>query len=101
MLVGIAVSYLLSMHMRRVMPVMAAATLSSLGVLLAFFDWFEPFLQSANADLARYFAWVMLAGLLILGWIYSAVKKWIARPAVTTDEDAIPVPTPAPAEGTG
>jgi hypothetical protein len=48
-------------------------------VLLAFFDWFEPILQSKNADLAQYFAWVLLAGLLILGWAYGAAKKRIAR----------------------
>jgi uncharacterized membrane protein len=79
MLVGVAVGYLLAMPMRRVVPVIVAATLSSLGVLLAFFDWFEPILQSKNADLAQYFAWVLLAGLLILGWAYGAAKKRIAR----------------------
>jgi len=79
MLVGIAVGYLLAMPMRQVVPVIAAATLSSLGVLLAFFDWFEPILQSANADLAKYFALVLLAILLILGWAYSAARKRIER----------------------
>jgi uncharacterized membrane protein len=79
MLAGVAVGYLLCLPMRVVVPVIMAATLSSLGVLLVFFDWFEPILRSANAGLAQYFGWILLFGLLVLGWLYGAARKRLAR----------------------
>lgn len=78
-LVGAVVGYLLGLHMRLVVPVVLAAHLSCLVILLGFFEWLEPVLQSLNQGLAQYFAWILLAGMILLGWLYTAIQKRLRR----------------------
>ena len=66
-LVGTIVGYLIGLRMRIVVPVVIAAHLSSLALLLAFFDWLEPTLRSLNQSVAQYFAWLFLAAVVALG----------------------------------
>jgi len=80
-MMGSVVGYLLGMPMRRVLPAVIGGHVTSLLVFLAFFDWLEPTLRSANEGLAKYFAWIGLAMVLLIGWIVRLIKKrWFAAP---------------------
>jgi len=70
-LVGSIVGYLLGLRMRLVIPVVITAHFSSLVLLLAFFDWLQPVLESLNEGFAQYFAWILLASMVFLGWVYT------------------------------
>jgi len=78
-LVGSVVGYLIGLKMRIVLPVVITAHLSCLFVLLAFFDWLAPVLQSVNEGVAQYFAWVILAVVVGLGWMYKVLRPRVDR----------------------
>lgn len=97
-LVGAVIGYLLGMSMRVVVPVVIAGHLTCLVFLLFFFQWLEPVLRTWNEDLARYFAWILLVVLALLGWLYGVVKKHFTRSKVLSETPSAPEGTPAPAE---
>lgn len=78
-LVGSVVGYLIGIKMRIVVPVVISAHLTCLFVLLAFFDWLAPVLQSVNEGVAQYFAWIILAVVVGLGWLYKVLRPRIDR----------------------
>ena len=77
-LVGSVVGYLLGLRMRMVIPVVITAHLASMLVLLGFFEWLQPLLLSVNEGFAKYFAWILLAAMVILGWLYGQTSAWFA-----------------------
>lgn len=83
-LIGCVVGYLLGFQMRYAVPIVVAAHLSSLVILLGFFDWLEPILRSMDEGFATYFAWILLAVILLAGWLYGVVRNrmaaWRANP---------------------
>lgn len=95
-LVGCVAGYLLGYRIRILVPLIFTAHLSSLILLLAFFDWLAPTLTALNEDFARYFAWT-LPGLVIGGgWIYSVVQKRMAQSRERGSlRDLDPAPEPA------
>jgi len=77
-LIGSVVGYLLGLRMQMVIPVVVTAHLSSLFVLLVFFEWLQPLLLSVNEGFAKYFAWILLAAMVLAGWLYGQASAWLA-----------------------
>lgn len=88
-MMGSVVGYLLGMPMRRVLPAVLAGHVTSLLVFMTFFNWLEPTLRSTNEGLAKYFAWIGLALVLLVGWLYRTARKHLARRHDETPESVV------------
>lgn len=91
-MLGSVVGYLLGMPMRLVLTAVIAGHLTSLLTFMTFFHWFEPMLRSTNEGLATYFAWIGLATVLLVGWLFRTLRGWLNRPR------GIPAGTPPAAD---
>ena len=99
-LVGGVVGYLLGMPVRLVVPAVLLGHVLSVACLMVFFDWLEPVIRSFNEGFAQYFAWILLAVIIVVGWLFSVLKRWLASrrgasaPAQPLEEADVGVDTP-------
>jgi len=97
-LIGAVIGYLLGMSMRVVVPVVIAGHLACLVFLLVFFQWLEPVLREVDENLARYFAWILLVVLALLGWLYGFMKKQFTRSKVMSVNPSASEGAPTPVD---
>mgnify|MGYP005861488903 CR=1 FL=1 len=74
-LVGGVVGYLLGMRTRVVFAVVILGHGLSVVTLVFFVEWIYPHLEAFNSGLARYFAWIVLAVLFLVAWIYQFATR--------------------------